>query len=201
MMTPKPGAVFNFAKNWGKLGDWRGSLSPHEAKMIMGECAKLPRGSTLVDLGFDGGRTTIVLGWIAQMSNSHVLALGPEIRQLNTEVWFQKAVALFSLRQIVKREFECAPFPIEVIVVSPMVIEVAEDWIAAIKPGGLLIYVRPRTEPDVPGFEMFAAKDGVFILKRGVVQVIDEGDAGTLDPATEEAVLVDEDGYEAESKE
>ncbi len=193
MMTPKPGAVFNFAKNWGKLGNWPGSLTPHEAKMIMGECAKLPRGSTLVDMGFDGGRTTIVLGWIAQMSSSRVLALGPEIPQLQTERWFQKLTALFSLRQVVKREFECAPFPIEVIVVSPMVIEVAEDWIAAIKPGGLLIYVRPRTEPDVPGFEMFAVKDGVFILKREPVQVIDEGLTVTPDMGTEEAVLVDEE--------
>jgi hypothetical protein len=187
-MTAK--AVFNFAQKWGTLGNWPGSLQPHEARIIMGQCAKLPRNSTLVDLGFDGGRTTIALGWIAQMSGAHVLALGPEIPQIDSERWFFKLIALFDLRRIVKREIECDPFAVDVVVVSPMVIEIAKEWVHAVKPGGLLIFVRPQVEPKVDGFETLVDKDGVFVLRRDVV--VESSDAVVAsDIGMEEAEVIE----------
>ena len=137
-MTTKP---FDFPKTWGKLGNWPGTIGPQAASALLQEIAKLPKGSSIVEFRFDGGRTSAVVGWGCKAGGHVGVVTGSPSPDGMSEVWFNRLMMMFDLGGILHREYAPQPYAADMIVVNPGY-HVTDEWRAALKPGGKIFYVR-----------------------------------------------------------
>lgn len=128
---------FDFQKQWGMLGAWPGILSIVGAQGILQKIASFKPGAKIVQLGFDGGRATIVAGWAAG-SNGHRLAVvGQPSPDMQSEVWFNRAIHLWNMRTFCERIYDCEPFECDMII-SNQYEEFFEEWAEHLRIGGSL---------------------------------------------------------------
>ena len=136
-MTTKP---FDFPKTWGKLGNWPGTIGPQSALALLQEIAKLPKGSSIVEFRFDGGRTSAVVGWGCKAGGHVGIVTGAPSQDGMSEVWFNRLLMLFELGGFLHREYAPKPYAASMLVVNPGYV-VPEEWRAALKGGGIIFYV------------------------------------------------------------
>ena len=147
MTTP-----FDFPRMYGKLGNWPGSIGPQAAMVLLQEIAKLPKGSSIIEFRFDGGKTSAVIGWGCKAGGHVGIVTGSPSPDGMSEVWFNRLVMLFDLGGILHREYAPNPYAADMLVVNPGY-HVTDEWRAALKVGGKIFHVaevRCETKEAIP---------------------------------------------------
>lgn len=86
-------APFDFQKAYGKLGNWPGSIGVLAAQTVYMFASQCAPNSKFVEVGFDGGRTTIALNWAASVLDAKIIVgVGPE-----GTGWLNKAIQLYKM--------------------------------------------------------------------------------------------------------
>lgn len=135
-------APFHFPTEYGKVGNWPGSLGPMEAQALLLEAMTHKPGAKFVELGFDGGRTTIALNWAARDLGAQIFCL--PVGQDESGLWFKRASILFSMdREKVTAHEALAPFAADLIVMNPNQ-PVAQDWIDLAPVGASIVALGAR---------------------------------------------------------
>jgi hypothetical protein len=158
-------APFHFPTEYGKLGNWPGSIGPVEAQTIFIEASKMPAGSQLVELGFDGGRTTVALHWAANIAGAHVTSIG--VANDQTGLWFRRAQTAFKFKNVTGHE-SLAPMPCDLIVINPSVsmdLPSVRQWVSMLRKDGIVIRIGAR-ENLGPEFKELAAMQTLAVYQK-----------------------------------
>jgi len=136
----------NFPVEYGKLGNWPGTINPVQAQVIYSFAARLPKEANIIELGFDGGRTTIVLTWAAREISAIIDVL--DVKQGAMRFWFNRVASLFGRTPIRAHEEVVPLFTAHMIVLNAGVsIESASRWIRALRPGGFVVKIGQAGTP------------------------------------------------------
>lgn len=155
---------FHFPTEYGKMGQWPGSLGPNEAQAILLHAVNVKPGGKFVELGFDGGRATIVLNWAARDLGASIDVL--PVMQDESGLWFQRASILFRFERRVRAHEKLEPFPADLIVMNP-VVPSAPAWTEIANPGAIVIKVGAflDKEPVEPHYKVVLNQPGLVILQ------------------------------------
>ena len=134
-------APFNFPHEYGKLGNWPGSINANQAQTLLMQASNQNQGAKFVELGFDGGRTTIVLNWAASQLDASIDCVS--VVDNESIIWFNRARILHRMnREKVTAHVNPSPFACDLLVinagVSPM-IHATNDWYEAMPIGGIIV--------------------------------------------------------------
>ena len=120
---------------WGKLGNWPGQISIIGAQALIQTMSLFKPGAQIVQLGFDGGRATIVAGWAASSNGHKITVVGQPAPDQSTEIWYNRAVHLWSMRTFCERSYESEPFECDMII-GNRYDEFIEEWSSYLRIGG-----------------------------------------------------------------
>ena len=134
-------APFNFPREYGKLGNWPGTINANQAQVLLMQALGNKQNAKFVELGFDGGRTTIVLNWAASQLDATidcVSVVDPE-----SILWFNRACMLHRMdRGKVRSHVDLAPFACNMLVINASVspsLPAIKQWYDAMDLGGAVV--------------------------------------------------------------
>ena len=134
-------APFNFPKEYGRMGNWPGSINANQAQALFMQALNQKPNARFVELGFDGGRTTIVLNWAASQLDAAIDSVS--VADPESIIWFNRALTLHRMnREKVKAHVELKPFACDMLVINPGVsidLPAIDDWYALMPPGGTVV--------------------------------------------------------------
>jgi len=152
-------APFHFPSEYGKIGNWPGSLGPNQAQALFMEAVTHKKGAIFVELGFDGGRTTIVLNWAArEIEDAKIFSAS--VKQDETGLWFRRAQVVFKMACAVGQEL-LKPFPADMLVMNPSM-PFDHEWID-IAPVGASIIRIGEAPPAVNALKEIVRAPGITI--------------------------------------
>lgn len=139
----------------GKLGNWPGDIDPMTAMELYNLATSLSANSVLVDLMAVGGKSTVILAAAAYRINGRVIAVlgettrrsirnegwnGDHVAQIGMatlSLWFQRAMHLFKMQEIV-RVTEAIDTPVDLVVVRDQNQARAVYGEGTLRPGGFV---------------------------------------------------------------
>ena len=176
------GAPFHFPTEYGKLGNWPGSLGAVQAQTLLMEAVTHGRDERFVELGFDGGRTTIVLSWAAREVGARVDSTA--VRHDETGLWFRRAHVVFKMSERVQGHEALAPFPADLIVINPSVpisLNEVGEWLRLANNGASIVRIGPDDVGELGTFKRTITSPGVNVWKKLT-------DGGAMERAIENVV-------------
>lgn len=184
---------FNFAQMYGRLGNWPGTLGPQAAQALLAEIAKLPKGSSVVEIRFDGGRTSAVIGWGCKAGGHVGIVTGAPTENGMSEVWFNRLWTLFEFDKVLFREFEPKPYAVDMIVVNAGY-QVSEEWKRALKPGGKIFYAAEVRVEEKRDRQEGSAEQAERIKRQAIENVVEGPWAAKYRPKVEPRQGTDQGG-------
>lgn len=159
---------FHLPSEFGKLGNWLGSLNFNQAQTILIEASQRPQGAKFVELGFDGGRSTVVLNWAASQVGASIDVVS--VTDPEASLWFKRAVLLFKMdRKLVVGHMDLAPKPCDLLLINPGVARVLPavfDWLRLVDLGGVVISVGEPLGAPEGGFKRVVQQPGLEVYHR-----------------------------------
>lgn len=137
---------FNFPRMMGKLGNWPGVISVHAAQALLAELRHMPRDAIVGEVGFNGGRTTIITSWAAIENGFKIAVLG----QIPSDLapWMRRSLALFQLDRVLLGGLQPSQL-FDALIVNAQV-PVQANFVELLRPGGSLVVLH-QPAPDLPG--------------------------------------------------
>ena len=175
-------APFNFPREFGKMGNWPGSIDANQAQILLVQALNMKPKAKFVELGFDGGRTTIVLNWAAQQLEATIDCVSNGDN--DGLLWFNRACVLHRLnREAVKLHGKLAPFACDLLAVNPEASldqSTIKSWYAAMPSGGIVVSFGgvndlgiPNRTVGVPGVSVYV-KPGATVMDKVINHVVGE---------------------------
>lgn len=157
-------APFHFPTEYGRMGNWPGSIGPNQAQALLIEAVTHKAGAKFVELGFDGGRTTIALNWaIRDLADAH-LFVAPVMND-ETGLWFRRAQILHRMdSEKVTGHETLEPFSADLIVMNPAM-PFAHRWVE-LAPAGASIAIIGKERGDATGMQEVLSQPGITIWKK-----------------------------------
>lgn len=141
---------FNFPRMMGKLGNWPGIISVNAAQALLNELRQLPRDAVVGEVGFNGGRTTIIASWAAVENGFKIGVLGQIPHELAP--WMRRALALFQLDRVLiggLPQGANMTNSFDALIINAQV-KIQPEFVDLIRPGGSLVVLH-QPAPDLPG--------------------------------------------------
>ncbi len=161
-------APFHFPSEYGRIGNWPGSIGPNQAQALFVEAMTHKKGAKFVELGFDGGRTTVVLNWAARdIEDSHIYCLA--VANDETGLWFRRTQILHKLKASGHESLE--PFACDMLVLNSsasLAMPVVNDWLRATASGAVVVRLGNHEEIGKDFTESLRAP-GVTIWRKNAV--------------------------------
>lgn len=175
-------APFDFPREYGKLGNWPGSINFTQAQTLLVNAVNLKRGAKFVELEFDGGRTTVVLNWAAKQLDATIDCVAAPDN--DSVLWFNRALVLHGMnRGKAQLRANVTPFACDLLVVNAGSLQkkaLVNDWYAAMPSGGTMIAFGDAAALDfpnktlaVPGVAVFV-KPGKAVMDKVIDHVVSE---------------------------
>ena len=127
-----------------RLGNWPGVLTVNAAQILLQRISELPEKSLILQLGFDGGRTTIVAGMAAKEYGHTVEVVGMSPDDKMSALWYGRAIKLFDIEKIVTRSNAVNATDSNMLIASDWGPSIGE-WIDRLKIGGALCLIGRAT--------------------------------------------------------
>ena len=121
---------FSFPIEYGKIGNWPGTINPMQAQILYSYAVQCKPGARFVEVGFDGGRTTIALGWAAFAIDATIEPI--DVAPGAMQFWLNRAMSLFHIK------LANSPAPSDLIVVNADA-PLPDSLLKSLHPGAVVI--------------------------------------------------------------
>lgn len=121
---------FNFPIEYGKIGNWPGTINHLQAQFLYSYGVQCKPGARFVEVGFDGGRTTIALGWAAYEIGATIEPI--DVAPGAMRFWLNRAVSLFRIK------LASSPAPSDLIVINAGA-PISDSLLKSLHPGAVVI--------------------------------------------------------------